>query len=327
MDKKKVLISHAWADSDVPHLPDFIHSLEERGCEVVVYPYATGMSEEDIMEWAKGCYAHVCGGVKYTARVMDALPDLKIIARIGVGYDTVDIPAATERKIVVATTPGAGAETVSEHAFTMIMALSRRIFDNDRMVRGGGWTTVTGHSIYRKTLGIIGFGLIGKQLARWAKGFGMKILSYDPVEDAAYAAENGITYKSLEEVLRESDYVSLHLPLLPSTKNLITRKELEWMKPEAFIVNAARGGIINEHDLYEVLKEKRIAGAALDVFVSEPIEKDNPLLTLDNVIFSPHMAGSTFEGLDAIEGMACENVCELIDGKVPRGVRNPEALQ
>lgn len=327
MAKQKVLISQAWQEKDVPHFGEYLKELEQRDCEVILYPSTKNMTEDEILTWAAGCCAHICGGVQYSARVMDGLPDLKMIARIGVGYETVDIPAASERKILVTTTPGAGAETVSEHAITMIAALSRRIFENDRMVRSGGWTTITGHSIYRRTLGIIGFGLIGRQLARWAKGFDMKILAYDPIPDETYAKENGVTYVSLETLLKESDYVSLHLPLMPSTRGLIGEKELSLMKPEAFLVNAARGGIVDEAALYRALKENRIAGAALDVFEQEPIPADHPLLTLDNVIFSPHMAGSTFEGLDAIVGMAVQNVCSMLDGKRPAGLRNPQIFQ
>lgn len=327
MTKQKVLISQAWREQDVPHFGDYVKELERRGCEVVLYPSTANMSEDEVLTWAAGCTAHICGGVQYSARVMDGLPGLKMIARIGVGYETVDIPAASERGILVTTTPGAGAETVSEHAITMIAALSRRIFENDRMVRSGGWTTITGHSIYRRTLGIIGFGLIGRQLAGWAKGFDMKILAYDPMPDENYAKENGVTYVSLETLLKESDYVSLHLPLMPSTKGLIGGKELSLMKPEAFLVNAARGGIVEEQALYRALKERQIAGAALDVFEQEPIRPDHPLLSLDNVIFSPHMAGSTFEGLDAIVGMAVQNVCSMLDGKRPAGLRNPETFQ
>lgn len=327
MAKQKILISQAWQKQDVPHFGDYVKELEGRGCEVVLYPSTRNMSEDEILTWAAGCVAHICGGVQYSARVMDGLPGLKMIARIGVGYETVDIPAASERGILVTTTPGAGAETVSEHAITMIAALSRRIFENDQMVRSGEWTTITGHSIYRRTLGIIGFGLIGRQLAKWAEGFDMKILAYDPIPDENYAREKGVTYVSLETLLKESDYVSLHLPLMPSTKGLIGGKELSLMKPEAFLINAARGGIVEEQALYQALKEKRIAGAALDVFEQEPICPNHPLLSLDNVIFSPHMAGSTFEGLDAIVGMAVQNVCSMLDGKRPAGLRNPEIFQ
>jgi len=250
-----------------------------------------------------------------------------VISRIGVGFESVDIPAATKRKIAVTTTPGAGAETVSEFAFTLMAAMSRKIFQNDRMVRSGGWTTVTGMSFYRKTLGIVGLGLIGIQLARWAQGFGMRVIAYDPVEDLAYAEANNITYVSLDELLKTCDYMSLHLPLMESTRNLIGERELSMMKPTAQIVNSARGGIIDETALYNALKNGVIDAAALDVFEKEPISPENPLLTLDNVIFSPHIAGSTYEGLDSIVGAAVRNVIDVIDGKVPHGIRNPEIYQ
>lgn len=324
--KKKILISHPWTVESIPHLSDFVKQLEDRMCEVVFFPDTATMSEADIVKWIPGCYAHVCGGVQWTAKAMESAPDLKIIARIGVGYETVDIPAATARGIAVTTTPGAGAETVSEFAFGMIMALSRAILRNDRIVRKGGWKSINGPSIYRKTLGIVGFGLIGRQLAKWARGFDMKVVAFDPVQDSKYAADNGIRYLPLDRLLAESDYVSLHLPFTPDSKNLIGEKELSLMKPSAFLVNAARGGIVDEKALYDALKKGALAGAALDVFDKEPVSMDNPLLSLDNVIVAPHMAGSSLEGLDSIFGAATRNVLELMDGKVPHGIRNPEVF-
>ncbi len=324
--KRKVLVSHAWTQESIPHHDDFINQLKAKDCEVVHFPKQSSMTEDDLREWIPGCYAHICGGVAWTARAMEKADALKIIARIGVGFETVDIPAATARKIAVATTPGAGAETVSEFAFTLMTALSRRIMENDRVVRAGKWDTLTGHSIYRRTLGIVGFGLIGKQLARWVKSFGMKVVAYDPFEDKDYAAANGVTYLPLDELLKTADYVSLHLPLMDSTRKLIGKREFALMKPSAIFVNTARGGIVDEMALYEALKGRTLAGAALDVFEKEPVDMANPLLTLPNFIAAPHMAGSSFEGLDAIFGAAARNVLELIDGKPPHGIRNPEAL-
>jgi len=324
--KKKVLISQAWTCEDVPHMDEYISALEANGCEVDIYPSTATMNEEEIKKCLPGYFAHICGGVKYTEDVINSLDELKIISRIGVGYETVDVAAASKKGVAVTITPGAGAETVSEHAFTMIAALSRRIFDNDKMVRSGGWTTITGNSIYRKTLGILGCGRIGKQLAKWAQGFGMKIIIYDTFKDEKFAEENNVTYMSLEEVLKESDFVSIHLPLLDTTRGIIGEKELAMMKKSAIIINAARGGIIDETALYNALKNGVIAGAALDVFTQEPIDMSNPLLTLDNVIFSPHMAGSTHEGLDAIVSMAVNNVIEYINGEVPKGILNKEVI-
>lgn len=325
--KKKILISQPWSKDHVPHIDNFINELENKNCEVVLYPKTSKMYEDDLRIWLKGFYAHICGSDDWTAEVMDDLGDIKVISRIGVGFDSVDITAATKRGIAVTTTPGAGAETVSEYAFTMIAAMSRKIMQNNQIVRSGKWDTVIGMSVYRKTLGIIGFGLIGKQLARWAQGFGMKVIAYDPIIDSSYAEKNNIAYKTLDELLSKSDYISLHLPLMESTKNLISERELSLMKPSAQIVNASRGGIINELDLYNALKNGIIDAAALDVFVEEPINMDNPLLSLDNVIFTPHMAGSTYEGLDSIVGAAIHNVIDIIDGKVPLGIRNPEVLK
>lgn len=325
--KKKVLISQPWSTSSVPHLNDFIAELEDKDCEVILYPKTSIMTAIDLKEWLPGFYAHICGGVEWTAEVMYALKEIKVISRIGVGFETVDIPAATARGIAVTTTPGAGAETVSEFAFTLLATMSRKIFQNDRMVRSGGWSTVTGMSFYRKTLGIVGLGMIGKQLAKWAKGFGMKVIAYDPIQDQAYVEANNITYVSLEELLKTCDYMSLHLPLTESTRNLIGEKELAQMKPTAQIINSARGGTINETALYNALKNGVIDAAALDVLEKEPISPDNPLLTLDNVIFTPHVAGSTYEGLDSIVGAAVHNVIDMIDGKVPFGIRNPEIFK
>jgi len=244
-----------------------------------------------------------------------------------VGFDTVDIPAATARGIAVTTTPGAGAETVSEYSLSAIAAMSRKLIQNDKVVRSGKWHSVIGHSFYRKTIGVVGLGFIGKQLAKWVKPFGMKVLAYDLTRDEEYAKESGVEYVTLEELLRNCDYMCIHLPLTSTTRGMIGAKELAMMKPTSQIVNAARGGIIDEGALYAALRDKVIDAATLDVFVNEPINQDNPLLTLDNVIFTPHVAGSTYEGLDSITGMAVASVIDLLEGRTPRGLRNPEIFE
>lgn len=328
--KKKVLVSHGWADSDIPHLNDFVVDLENRGLEVVLCPQKTKLYVDDLKKWLPGCFAHICGGDEWTAEAMDALPEMKVISRIGVGFDTVDVKAATERHIAVTTTPGAGAGAVSEWAFTMMMALARQVIPNEKVARApapsGKWDIVVGSSVYGKTLGIVGLGLIGKQLSVWGKGFGMNVIAYDPVPDVAYAANNNIRLVSFDELVKTSDFISLHLPLMPSTVNLFNKKSLSMMKKTAYIINASRGGIINEADLYEALKNHVIAGAALDVFTCEPIKLDNPLLTLDNLLVAPHAAGSTYEGLDGIVGAAFRNVGDIAEGRVPLGTRNPSVF-
>jgi D-3-phosphoglycerate dehydrogenase len=282
------------------------------------------MKTADIRKWMPGVFANICASEEWTADNMDYVRDVKIIARVGVGFDTVDIPAATARGIAVTTTPGAGAETVSEFSLAAIAAMTRKLIQNDRIIRSGKWHCVIGHSFYRKTLGIVGLGLIGRQLVKWVKPFEMRVMAYDLTRDETYANEHGVEYAPLPELLKSCDYLCLHLPLTEATRGLIGANELAMMKPTAQIVNAARGGIIDEKALYNALRDKVIDAATLDVFVNEPIEPDNPLLTLENVIFTPHIAGSTYEGLDSITGMAVQSVIDLLEGKIPRGIRNPE---
>jgi D-3-phosphoglycerate dehydrogenase len=325
--KKKILFSQIWETSDVPSFDKFVKELEDHDCEVLVFPETRNMKTADIRKWMPGVYANICASEEWTAENMDFVKDVKIIARVGVGFETVDIPAATARGIAVTTTPGAGAETVSEYSLSAIAAMTRKLVQNDRLIRSGEWRCVIGHSFYRKTIGIIGLGFIGKQLVKWVKPFGMKVLAYDLTRDDNFASEQGVEYVPLEDLLKNSDYVCVHAPLTSATRGLIGSKELRLMKSGAQIVNAARGGIIDETALYEALRDKIIDAAALDVFVNEPINRDNPLLSLDNVIFTPHVAGSTYEGLDSITGMAVASVIDMLEGKVPRGIRNPEIFK
>ena len=326
--KKKVLVTQPWDKSFVPLFDSFVKELEEKDVEVIVDTNdKTSLTEEEVLERAQGLFAHICGTDTWSAKAIDKADQLKIISRIGVGYDTIDIPYATQKGIVVTTTPGAGAETVAEQAYSMMIAIARQLNKGDRLVKEGFWGRVYALSLYRKTLGIIGLGLIGKQLSRIVKGFDMNIIAYDPYPDVQFAKENNIRLVELDELLTKSDFISLHLPKSPQTVDLISKRELAMMKKTAIIVNCARGGIINELDLYNALKNEQIFGAGLDVFVNEPINMDNPLLTLNNVVLMPHNAGTTDEGKNKVVGAAFRNVIEFIDGKVPHGIKNPEVLK
>ncbi|QQO09579.1 phosphoglycerate dehydrogenase [Breznakiella homolactica] len=319
----KVLISLPWKRDDILRLDEFTKKLEAAGCRVTVSPGTARMTEEELIRAAQGCCAHICGGDAWTSKAMDALPEIRIISRIGVGHETVDIEAARNRGIAVTVTPGAGAQYVAEYAFTALLALSRRLYQNDTQMREGNWSPVIGRSVSGKTLGVVGFGLIGRQLARWAQGFGMKITAYDPKEDPDYARSNQITYLPLEELLRTSDYISLHLPLLPSTRNLIGEKELAMMKKTAVLINTARGGIVDEDALFRALQKKQIEGAALDVFCNEPLREKSRFAALDNILLTPHIAGGTYEGLTSIVEMAVDNVLKIINGETPPGQITP----
>ena len=325
MSKKKVFITQAWLSSAVPHMKDYVAKLESLGCEVEVYPKAVIMPADELKKHVRGVYAHICGTDGWTKDVMDAADSIKIIARIGVGYDSVDIPAATARNILVLTTPKEVIPPVVEYTITVMLAMSRRIVQNDKMVRTGEWVMKMGWSVFGKTLGIVGLGGIGKSVAKYARALDMKVIAYDPVEDAAYAKQNGITYMPMHQLLRESDFVTLHMPRMESTLGLIGEKELAMMKPTAQLINTARGGIVDEKALYNALKNKIIDSAAFDVFAKEPINRDNPLLELENMIFTPHSAGNSVEGMDAIVGRAVQNVVDVLEGKRPpeANIRNP----
>lgn len=319
----KVLLSFPWAREDIPVLDELVKKLETAGCHVSVRPRTGRLTEDELIEAARGCYAHICGGDAWTAKAMDALPDIRIISRIGVGHETIDLDAARSRGIAVTVTPGAGVQPVAEYALTALLALSRRLYQNDAKMREGSWSPVIGRSVTGKTLGIIGLGQIGRQLARWAQCLGMNIAAYDLKDDPDYARANQITYMPLETLLQTSDFISLHLPLLPSTRNLIGERELAMMKPSAVLINASRGGVVDEEALFLSLKEKRIEGAALDVFDNEPLREKSPFSVLDNVLLTPHVAGGTYEGLSGIVGTAADNVLKIIEGGNPAGQITP----
>lgn len=325
---KKVLLSMPYSPSMVTELDCFLEQLREHGLEPVVSETCgRRMTEEElIMAWPN-VYAHVCGADPMTERAMASTKTLKIISRIGIGSDSVDIPAATKRGIAVTVTPGAGSETVAEHAFAMMLALSRRIVEQNNLVKAGKWQSkVSGYSLYRKTLGIVGFGNIGRQLALNAAGFQMRILAYDVCRNEEFAAVHNVTFCDLETIYRESDFISLHMPLDDKTKGMISYNELAMMKNSAQLINCARGGVVDEAALYDAVKNGIISGAALDVFTEEPICMSNPLLALERVIVTPHNAGTSVEGKNRVVGMAVQNVIDIYEGGEPSGLLNREVL-
>jgi glyoxylate reductase len=265
---------------------------------------------------------------KIDAEVMDAAPNLKVISNFAVGYDNIDIAAATERKIAVGNTPGVLTETTADLAFALLMSAARRIVESEHYVKAGKWTTwgpttLLGQDIYGATLGIIGFGNIGQAVARRARGFGMKILFCDnDKNDAAY--ELGAERCSLDDLLEQSDFVSLHVPLTVQTQHMIGEKQLSMMKPTAILINTARGGIVDPVALYDALKDNIIGAAALDVTEPEPIKMDDPLLTLDNCLIVPHIGSASVATREKMAIMSAENLLAGLKGaKLPNCV-NPE---
>lgn len=251
--------------------------------------------------------------------VIDHSPNLKVIGRTGVGYDSVDVNAATERGIPVVITPGANNRSVAEHAVAMMFALSKNLFEAQQEMCCGNWEIRGAKKAFElegKTIGILGLGAIGRETAKICKGLGMKIAAYDPFLSKEQVEEYGaIYYKDYEELLKISDVVSIHVPLTEKTKNMISKRHLLTMKKTSLIINCSRGGIVNEPDLVEALKNGVIAGAGTDVFCNEPPQSDDPLLNCPNLIVSPHSAAQTREAVIKMAQMCIKGCLSIAEGK------------
>jgi glyoxylate reductase len=257
---------------------------------------------------------------------------LKIVANVAVGFDNIDVPAATENGIMASNTPGVLTDTTADFAFTLLMTSARRVCEADRFTRAGkfhGWgiLMLLGEDIYGKTLGLVGLGRIGSAVARRARGFDMTVLFYDPVvpPDDPHAASIGARKVDLDTLLRESDFVSIHTPLLPETHHLIGKRELEMMKDTAFLINTSRGPVVDEAALADALRAGTIKGAGLDVYEREP-EVHPGLLDLENVILAPHIASASVSTRNRMATLAAENVIAALSGEKPPTLLNPEVL-
>jgi len=267
------------------------------------------------------------------AEVMDAAEGLKVISNYAVGYNNIDVAAATERGIYVTNTPGILTDTTADCAFALLMAVARRIPEADRHVKAGGWVHAwgprmfVGTDVHGKTLGIIGLGRIGGAIARRAKGFNMNVIYYDEDRKRELERELGVRYSPLKELLTESDYVSLHIPLTSSTRHMIGKRELTMMKETAFLINTSRGPVVDEDALYRALRDGVIAGAGLDVFEREPLSPDSPLKGLDNAVITPHIASASVETRTKMATTAAFNLVSVLQGKEPPNLVNPEVLK
>jgi glyoxylate reductase len=264
--------------------------------------------------------------------VLDREPQLKVVSNFAVGYDNVDVEAATARGVAVCNTPGVLTETTADAAWALLMAAARRIPESVDYVRAGKWVTwsptlLLGRDVHGATLGIVGFGRIGKEVARRARGFNMRILAYDTYRDEAAAAELGVEFRDLDDLLRESDFVTIHVSLTPETTHLIGRRELELMKREAILVNAARGPVVDTDALVAALRDNVIWAAALDVTHPEPLPADHPLVTLPNAIVVPHTASATIATRDNMALLAARNLLAVLAGETPPAIVNPEVLK
>jgi glyoxylate reductase len=264
--------------------------------------------------------------------LLDAAPRLRIVSNVAVGYDNIDVAEATRRAVLVTNTPGILTDTTADFAFALLMAAARRVVEADRYTRQGRWKTwgpqvLLGQDVHGACLGIVGLGGVGLEVAKRARGFGMRILYQDhrrrPREERRY----GLLHTELDQLLREADFVSLHVPLTDDTRHLIGERELSLMKPTAVLVNTARGPVVDQRALYRFLKERRIAAAALDVTEVEPIPMDDPLLTLDNVIIAPHIASASVATRTRMASMAADNLLVALRGEEPPHCVNRQALR
>ncbi|HEX29262.1 TPA: D-glycerate dehydrogenase [Candidatus Poribacteria bacterium] len=308
-----------------------IDMLEER-FDVEIYPEDRAIPREVLMEKVKGIDALLpLLTDKVDAEVMDAAGEnLKIIANYAVGYDNIDVDAATKRKIAVTNTPGVLTETTADMAWALMFAVARRVVEADKFTRAGkfkGWGPMMflGGDVYGKTLGVVGVGRIGSAVAKRAKGFNMRVLYTDVVRNEEIEKEVGAKKVELDELLRESDFVTLHVPLMPSTRHLIGERELKLMKKTAYLINTSRGPVVDERALVEALRKGEIAGAGLDVYENEP-ELSPGLAELDNVVLTPHIASASVETRTRMATLAAENIIAFFEGKRPPTIVNPEVL-
>lgn len=284
-------------------------------------------SEEAIIEAAKDADGLLNANVQITRKVIESLPNLKVVCRYGIGYDTIDIQAATDNKVYVANVPDYCIDEVADHALTLLLTASRKIMIMNQQLKEGKQITVFDvapiHRFRTQTVGLISFGHIARNLCQKLKVIGFNVIAYDPFCGEEIAKEYGIQLVTLEELLRTSDIISVHAPLVKDTYHLINEETLKLVKKSAIIVNTGRGPIIKEQAIIKALQEKRIAGAALDVLEKEPIDPDNPLLKLDNVILTPHAAFYSEESSSEMKQKAAKNIVNVLKGDVPNYWINP----
>lgn len=320
MPNRRIVVTQRFFDDET------VAYLERAGCEVVQAALPAGqadgnLSHEELVAILSGAAGWIVGHARVTRELQSALPDLQVISRRGVGYERVDIAAAQELGKVVCIAAGGNDASVADHTMALMLAAGHRFRETQQNMVGGNWSILMGSDLYQKTVGIVGLGRIGRSLVQRLKGFDVRILAVEAHVDGDFVAQNGIELVEIDALLAQSDYVSLHAPLTPETKYLIDAAALGRMKPTAILINAARGGLVDDRALLDALKAGQIAAAGLDVFLSEsdPDYKDvtQALIELPNVIATPHAGASTREGLDRTNMVAARCVVAVLDGGDP----------
>ena len=319
--KRVLIIDYAWPTIDIER-----EIITKAGGEVLVS--STG-EQNELIELAPPVTAIMSNWRPLRAPVIEVATKCQVIARYGVGVDNIDVAAATKHGIVVTNVPDYCMDEVSNEAMAMLLCGARGILKFDRSVRSGVWDVKLGMPLFRLkglTLGIIGFGRIGKTVAPKAQGFGLQVIAYDPYIDQQEMTQRNVKPVDLDTLLRTSDFVTIHTPMTPETNKMIGEEALRKMKPTAWLINTARGGVVDTVALAAALREGRLAGAGLDVLPQEPPPKDE-FLNLPNVIFTPHSAFYSEGSLQELQAKAAQRVAEVLQGKVPSNIVNPAVLQ
>ncbi len=284
------------------------------------------LNEADTLALVGNVDGYICGDDAITRKVLEkARPKLRVLSKYGIGVDKIDVKSATEFGIPVLFTPGVNHTTVAEHTFLLLLALEKNMLFHTDSTRSGGWKRKTGHELFEKTIGIVGLGRIGKEVAIRAKAFGMASIGFDVYWDEKFAQENGVKRAAtLDELLAVSDYISLHTNLTPETRDMISAKSFAKMKKGVIILNCARGEIVNTNDMVEALQSGRVAGYGADVLDVEPPPADHPLLKLPNVVITPHIASRTHESVVRQATTSVKNLILAMNGEKPIAQVNPE---
>jgi D-3-phosphoglycerate dehydrogenase / 2-oxoglutarate reductase len=306
--RRKVLVSAPYMQ---PVIARFRDVFEENNIELFVPPVEEHFTEEDLLQWMSDIDGVISGDDRFTERVLNAAPRLKVISKWGTGIDSIDLQACQRLGIAVRNTPNAFSEPVADSVIGYILAFARNIAVQDRHMKHGGWQKIPSRSLRECTIGVIGVGNVGKAVIKRAAAFGMRLLGNDVLEmPAEFLAQTRIEMLTNESLLRQADFISLNCDLNPTSYHLINDETLAFVRPNAVLVNTARGPVVDEAALIRALKEKRIAGAALDVFEAEPLSPASPLRQMDNVLLAPHNANSSPESWERVHQSTIKNLLE-----------------
>jgi glyoxylate reductase len=321
--REHIPVATGWTVAVTRQIPEVGLDLLGQEATLKIWEHELPPSPEELDSLLEGCDgALTLLTDRIDGALLDRHPSLRVVSNLAVGFDNIDVPAATERGVVVCNTPGVLTDATADHTWALLLSAARRIPESIEYVRAGQWKTwgpllLLGQQVGGATIGIAGLGRIGKEVAKRARGFDMRVIAFDPFEDQEFAKHHGVTYVSLEQLLDESDFVTLHVALTPETRHLIGAAELRRMKPTATLINASRGPVVDTNALVAALQNGEILSAALDVTDPEPLPADHPLVRMTNCIVVPHTASATVQTRDQMASLAARNLIAVLKGESP----------